>query len=89
MCSLSTSIIIYNELGTTGGIASQWDQLWGHDWSWENHVYVPSKDVEREFKIPNKEGPESAIKIENKKFTTFLKGDQLTVARIRSADDTW
>ena len=47
------------------------------------HTYVPSKDVEREFKIPNEEGPDSSIKVNDKKFTTLLVGgDQLTVARI-------
>ena len=37
-------------------------------------MYVPSKDVEREFKIPNEEGSESDIKVEDKKFTTLLVG---------------
>jgi L1 cell adhesion molecule like protein len=49
-------------------------------------VYVPSKDVERGFKIRNEEGSESAIKVDDKKFTTLLVGgDQLTVTRIRGA----
>ena len=47
------------------------------------YVYVPSTDVEREFKIPNEGGSESATKVDDKKFTMLLVGgDQLTVARI-------
>ena len=49
-------------------------------------MYVPSKDVERTFTVPNEEGPASVITVEDKKFTTLLVGgDQLTVARIRGA----
>ena len=35
------------------------------------HKYVPSKDVEREFVIPNEEGSPSVIKLNNKVFTTM------------------
>ena len=52
------------------------------------HVYVPSKDVEREFKIPSEEGSESVIKVDDKKFSTLLVGgDQLTAAWC--TNDTW
>ena len=48
--------------------------------------YVPCKDVEREFTIPNAEGSPSVVKMSDKVFTTTLVGgDQLTVARIRGA----
>ena len=50
------------------------------------HVYVPSKDVERIFTVPNEKGPASVITVEDKKYSTLLVGgDQLTVARIRGA----
>ena len=47
------------------------------------HKYVPSKDVEREFAIPNEEGSPGVIKLDDKVFTTtFVGGDQCTVSRI-------
>ena len=50
------------------------------------HVYVPSKDVEKEIPILDEAGSESVIKVSDKAFsTTIVGGDQLTVARIRGA----
>ena len=50
------------------------------------HTYIPSKDVEREFTIPNDEGSPTVIKVNDKVFTTtIVGGDQLTVVRIRGS----
>lgn len=50
------------------------------------HAYVQSKDVMKEFPIPDEAGSESVIKIDDKMFTTILVGgDQLTSARIHGA----
>lgn len=50
------------------------------------HAYAPSKEVEREYQIPNRQGSESVMTLHDKNLAlTLIGGDQLTVARIRGA----
>ena len=49
-------------------------------------TYSPSKEVEREFAVSGKTGPEATITIKDKQYAmTLIGGDQLTVARMRGA----
>ena len=51
--------------------------------------YLPSTKITRELEVPNPGGQNRVLKMEDDQFvTTLIGGDQLTVARMRGAQDT-